>query len=168
MRQVDIKGFEDYQITDDGRVWSKITNKWLKPWIIKGYVYFGLIKYGKEGKNRISLRAHKLVAEAFIPNPDNKPCIDHINTDRTDNRVENLRWVTYKENSSNPITLNKQREKIKNTACKKVFQYTLDGELVKVWDSARECDKNGFNYKSISNCCNGRQKTANGYLWAFN
>lgn len=67
-----------------------------------GYYYFILCKDGKI-KN---FRAHRLVAEAFIPNEENKTQIDHINTIRTDNRVENLRWVTSKENSNNPLSLN--------------------------------------------------------------
>lgn len=49
-------------------------------------------------------KIHRLIAEAFIPNPENKPCIDHINTIRHDNRIENLRWATYKENGNNEIT----------------------------------------------------------------
>lgn len=65
-----------------------------KPYISNGSPYLKIA-----GKN-----AHRIVAEAFIPNPENKPCIDHINGDKTDNRVENLRWVTYKENNNNPIT----------------------------------------------------------------
>lgn len=51
---------------------------------------------------------YRAVAELFIPNPENKPCIDHINTVRTDDRVENLRWVTYKENNDNPLTTEKR------------------------------------------------------------
>lgn len=66
-----------------------------------GYCNFILCKDGKIK----SFKAHRLVAEAFIPNEDNKPQIDHINTIRTDNRVENLRWVTPLENSNNPLTL---------------------------------------------------------------
>lgn len=95
MRQVDIKDFEDYQITDDGRVWSKKTNKWMILQTNKknGYSYVGLMKNGKRRLKSI----HRLVAEAFILNQDNKPCIDHINTIRTDNRVENLRWCSHKE-----------------------------------------------------------------------
>ena len=99
MRQVDIKDFEDYQITDDGRVWSKKTNKWMILQTNKknGYLYVGIMKNGKRHLKSI----HRLVAEAFIQNQYNKPCIDHINTIRTDNRVENLRWCSHKENMNN-------------------------------------------------------------------
>ena len=74
--------------------------------------------FQKNGKTK-TIYTHKLVAEAFIPNPENKPCIDHINTIKTDNTVwlnedgsvnyekTNLRWVTYKENSNNPLTIKK-------------------------------------------------------------
>lgn len=101
MKQVDIKGWEQYQVTDDGRVWSKYYNKWLKPCVDRyGYPQ---IHIQQDGKLRV-VPVHRLVAEAFIPNPDNKPCVDHINTEKTDNRVENLRWCTHKENCNNPLT----------------------------------------------------------------
>lgn len=93
---------ELYLISDKGELYS-IRRKRIVPGNIDRYGYpcFTLCN----DKDRRHVRAHKLVAMSFIPNPDNKPCIDHINTDKTDNRVSNLRWVTYKENSHNPITL---------------------------------------------------------------
>lgn len=111
MKQVDIKDFENYQITDDGRVWSKKTNKYLKPSLdSKGY-YFVCIK-NNSGKY-YNQRLHRIIADAFIPNPDNKPCIDHINTIRTDNSISNLRWVSYKENNNNPKTKKKTSDTLK-------------------------------------------------------
>ena len=114
----------------------------------------------RKGGKYFNKLLHRLIAEAFIPNPDNKPCIDHINGDALDNRIENLRWCTYKENNNNPITkerkavssigVNKGRkhteefklmmsEKFKGRKIKKewvqhsfkrVFQYTTSGEFV--------------------------------------
>lgn len=90
-----IEGFEDYAITEDGKVWSFKRNKWLKPININGYSNIKLCKNGIVKRFGI----HQIVANIFIPNPDNKPQIDHINCIKSDNNINNLRWVTQKENN---------------------------------------------------------------------
>lgn len=112
----DISGYEGlYQVSNLGRVKRlagiSIKGKDIKERILtvsnhKGYLMITLYKDKKQKTYRI----HRLVAEAFIPNPDNKPEVDHINTIRDDNRVENLRWVTKSENMSNPITKERSSE----------------------------------------------------------
>ena len=112
----DIKGYEGiYQVSDQGRIKAlarTITCKrecdsipmsyYKKEQILQGRKdKDGYIVVSLSGKQR---RVHQIVAETFIPNPDNKPVADHINTIPHDNRVSNLRWVTLKENSNNPLT----------------------------------------------------------------
>lgn len=93
---------DDYLVSDEGKVYSKRTNKILRSGLDKdGYLTHILCVNGE----RHTTKVHRLVAIAFIPNPDNKPAIDHINENKQDNRVSNLRWVTNKENSNNPLTL---------------------------------------------------------------
>ena len=117
----DIQGFEGlYQVSNLGNIKSLPRIKYYVDGRIRhnnekvislthkdGYTEVRLHK-PKDVKGRI-YKVHILVAQAFVPNPENKPYIDHINTVRDDNRVENLRWVTHKENMNNPITLERQR-----------------------------------------------------------
>ena len=94
---MEIIDYPNYLIYEDGQVWSKKTNRFLKQCMNNGYLYIGL---PKDGKN-IKFNIHRLIALYYIPNPYNKPYVDHIDRIRTNNNIENLRWVTHRENSSN-------------------------------------------------------------------
>lgn len=124
----DIKGYEGlYQVSDKGRVKSLARlSKRINPKTYRGTTIligekilkqscqtngYNVVVLVKEGIG-IQKTVHRLVAEAFIPNPDNKPEIDHCNTIKTDNSVENLRWCTHTENMNNPITLLKKTKLI--------------------------------------------------------
>ena len=94
-----IKDFPDYLIYKDGSVFSKKSNIFLKEKKDKcGYLWVALYNGGKKP---IPKKIHRLVAENYIPNPENKPQVDHRDRDKTNNNIENLRWVTNKENQEN-------------------------------------------------------------------
>lgn len=131
---------------------------------------------------------HHIVAEVFLPNPENKPIIDHIIplSNGGEDVLSNLRWCTQKENMNNETTLQNlsnafkgkkhtQEWKDNNSKLlmnhpklsKKVYQYTLDGELVKVWKSMSEAGRNDFITSAICECCKGRRKSYKGYKWSY-
>lgn len=172
----DIKGFEGkYQVSDKGRVKSLNYNKTGKVRIMKltpekdGYLVITLS--GKQYK------VHRLVAEAFISNPEGKPSIDHINTIKDDNRVENLRWVTNWENSNNPTTKKKMsgiqngRQLNRKDLSKPVYQYTLDGQLIREWVSVSEAERclglKNAGRGSVSKCCRGKLEKHKGFKWSY-
>ena len=94
---IDLNGFESkYMVTNDGRVFSTYLTDFLKPFYSKGGYVRVKLNYGDRSKK---FMIHRLVAMAFINNPDNKSCVDHIDRNRSNNNVENLQWVTSKENA---------------------------------------------------------------------
>lgn len=172
----DIEGYEGkYQVSNEGRVKALALEGMgigrsqkehiLRQADLRGYKRVGLSKDGVVKWYSV----HRLVAKAFIPNPNNYPVTDHINTIRDDNRVENLRWVTQKENNRNEITVSKHIGLLVNREdqSKKVYQYDLDGNLVCVFPSISEAGRNGYSTQHISKCCNGVRKTHGGFLWSF-
>lgn len=137
----------------DGRVFNIKTGRERKLQQKKNG-YLTVLLWNNNESKRVNV--HRLVALAYIPNPDNKPTVDHINWDRADNRVENLRWATRKEQGNNRSG--------KDIRSKPV----LCVETGIIYPSARECGRQtGFTQANISGCCNGKQKTANGYHWRY-
>lgn len=166
----DIKGFEGYyQVSNLGRVRSldrdilrhyKNKEKMVK-WKGRimalhnrsdGYPSVDLYK----GHKRYEYAVHRLVAMEFVPNPKNRPEVDHINTIRTDARACNLRWVNRSENNLNPITQKRMSEASKGRGCKPIAQYDKAWNLIAEYPSISEASKaTGFNVITISNNAKG-------------
>ena len=95
----DVIGYEElFSITEDGQIWSKRSSRFLKLNILNGYLAHVTKIGGREGKN-VVLKAHRLVAKAYVSNPENKPYVNHKDGDKLNNHVSNLEWCTAKENS---------------------------------------------------------------------
>ena len=202
----DIKGYEGlYQVSNLGRIKSlerdiiypngKIQHyneKMLSPNSDKNE--YKTIKLCKNGKIKRYL-VHRLVAEAFIDNPDNLPCVNHKDENKQNNNVENLEFCSVAYNNSYGSRL--ETLKAKNTGQKRseetkqkireakkgmkvsentkiklgkpVEQYDLDGNFIRSWDYIKQLDK-FFGTKinsSIIRCCKGKQKTALGFIWKY-
>lgn len=108
-----IKRNNNYSINENGQIRNDITLDIKKPYINKQNGYLTVDLY--DGRKRTKCTVHRLLAETFIPNPDNKPCIDHKDGNRQNNKLSNLRWATYSENNSRFNTLGVRSEKIKVT-----------------------------------------------------
>lgn len=192
---VEYEGF--YEVSNLGNVRS--VSRRARTWYGERMVNGKILKFvNNVGYNTVSLCkngviknqfVHRLVAMAFIDNPDNKPQIDHKNRNTKDNRVENLHWVTAHENAMNPLTRieksgenhfnygNKYTEEFKRKLRDghksehiPVLQYSKEGELLYEYESILEASRQtGINTTHISRCCKGLKnyKTAKGYIWRY-
>lgn len=155
----DVVGYEGlYGITPEGEVYSYKRKKFLKPRDNKkGYLQVGLCKDGKEKNHLI----HRLVAEAYIPNPENLPMINHKDENKSNNCLQNLEWCDNKYNCNYGTRNERKSDKLKKT----VIQYDLDGNFIKEWKSATDVGREvRF---GIYQCVNGKRKTAFGYIWKY-
>lgn len=110
------------------------------------YLVVNLGRYEDGRRINNVLCVHRIVAIAFLPNPDNKRCVDHINTVRTDNRVDNLRWVTHKENNANPLTFAKMLQSHKTTAYLEKIHSQQRKEIYRSEDFKRRCRECNIEY----------------------
>lgn len=154
----DVKGYEGiYSVTSCGKVWSHRNKKFLSPAkIAGGYLAVCLCKDGDERMATI----HRLVADAYIGNPDNHPQVNHKDEDKTNNSVLNLEWCTQKYN----LNYGSRNERLAVTKGKKVFCKELNRMFNSVHDAAKSlCTSFG----NIAMCCRGERKTACGYHWEY-
>ncbi|MDA8228745.1 MAG: NUMOD4 domain-containing protein [Desulfitobacterium hafniense] len=176
----DIGNYEGlYKVNSKGEIFSEYTKKILKP--IKGSDGYLRVNLSKNGVVKITF-IHRLVAEAFIPNPENKPIVNHINGFKDDPRMENLEWVTASGNIKHAyqtgLSVISEKCKIavskiaaengRKTTSKSVNQYTLQGDFIKNYPSVREAEREtGTPRCNIFSVCKGKRKQANGYMWSY-
>lgn len=171
-----------YMVSDKGRVksvdkYSQKQHQFYKGHIlsqrnsskshIRSKTKYKAITLYDNGK-QVDVEVHRLVATAFLPNLENKKCVNHKDGNGSNNDVTNLEWCTHSENVVHSIEkLGHDPRKWKS---KKVIQKTIDGKFIKEWESAWEIQRQlGFCQVSISRCCRRKKKSGimYGYLWDF-
>lgn len=177
----DVVGYEGkYQVSDLGRVRSLNFHREKRTSILRQTIDIGgyaIVNLCLKGRVKMC-RVHRLVAQSFIENVGGKPFIDHIDTNRTNNRISNLRWVTTKENHNNHTSLQNHASATKkcwdngthDKHKKEILQFSLDGILIQKYRSIKEAGlsigKYGSNIGMCARCPEHHYK-AHGFLWCY-
>lgn len=149
----DVQNYEGlYAVTSCGKVYSHKRKKFLKPREVGGYLQVSLYKGGE----REFYLIHRLVAEAYLPNPNNLPCVNHKDENKENNALQNLEWCTYEYNNN----YGSRNQKISKPVFCVELNKTFDGARI----AAREL---GLDQSHITKCCKGKQKTTGGYHWRY-
>ena len=163
-----IQGHPNYSVSSDGDVRNDIARKTLVPFGSANR-YVG-VRLGKGNYRRV----HRLVAEAFIPNPENKPCVNHKDGNKRNNAASNLEWCTQEENIRHSFqslgfrhTKEKMADITRRAAEKNSKPVRCDDTGVVYPSTVAASRATGINRASISHCANGRYTQAGGYHWSF-
>jgi len=151
----------NYSVSDNGQVRNDITNYILSQRVQQGYHHV-TISINKKAK---SYRVHRLVAKAFIPNPDNKPYVNHKDCNKGNNNVDNLEWVTPEENSQKAVEEGRWSN---SSRLRAVVQYSLAGDKIRTFESATEAARQlGLQQSKITDCCKGNRRRTGNYQWRY-
>ena len=156
----EVKEYNHYEVNQFGEIRHRIRKKILKPRINNGYQY---VNFKINGKNT-NFAVHRIVANAFIPNPNGYTEVNHKDYNKKNNCVDNLEWVSSSQNKQHSYL----KQENKKSRGKAVNQYTKEGIFLKTFDSVSDAAKElGCCVAAISNCCLGRTKTSQGFRWSF-
>lgn len=167
-----IENFDNYMISSFGNVKSKarydsINKRYLKEKYLKpGKSFRGYLLVSLKGNDGVyhTTRVHRLVAMAFLDNPNKLPIVNHKDESYINNHVDNLEWCTYKYNTNYGTAVARRSASRE----KQIKQISLDGNLIKVWRSAKEInDVLGMYHGNISRCCKHNRKQAYGFRWEY-
>lgn len=158
-----IIGFNNYEISDEGKVRNKTTQYILKGRLSKSGYYQVSLKNDETGKF-MNQYIHRLVALHFIDNQENKREVNHKDGDKTNNKLENLEWVTSSENQKHRHSIG-----VAKTSNRRIGMFDLDNNLIKEFNSIVEAfiTLNKPSRVNIDNALQGKQKTAYGYIWKY-
>lgn len=150
----------DYSVSDDGIIRKDTTNYTLKQSTQQGYKFVTLLINGKQKR----MRVHRMVAETYIDNPDNKPYVNHKDGKRDNNVVSNLEWVTPSENIVHAV----QTGLMKSGRQRAVIQYDLNGNEMMTFSGVTEAAREtGCQQSKITLCCQRERETTNDYQWRY-
>lgn len=169
--------YEGYKVSNLGRMMSLNYRNTGKPDLMtpvdNGDGYF-VVHLRKNGEDK-TCKVHRLVAETFLENPENKPEVNHKDENKTNNFVflnedgtvnkekSNLEWKTHKDN----INHGTRNERVSKALSKPVLQLSLSGDLIREWPSIAECGRNGFSLSAVCKCCQGKRKTHKGFSFQY-
>ena len=167
----DIEGYEGlYQVSNLGRVKSLKYRQSNNENILKPQVDGGgylMVHLWKDKKPK-AMKVHRLVAQAFIPNPDSLPEVNHKSEVKTENTVDEIEWCNHKYNCNYGSRNIRSGEKRKNNGGFVVIQFTNKGDYVNEYNSAREASREtGVLHSGICRCCQGKIQSAGGFIWKY-
>lgn len=158
----EIEGYERYRITFDAKVYDTKINKYISTWI-DTVGYYQCYLRDEEGKKH-SKRIHRLVAKAFVPNPDNLPQVNHKDGNKLNNSIDNLEWITNRDNTQHGYDNGLYRYK---SRCHAINVYTKQGKYLRTYKSIRSmCDDLHINRKTVTMILKG-EKVTNNYDYLF-